>query len=124
MGEAYSDEFDAWKDKGACFPLHKPRRLALGPANAQAGAANTDCAVINIGPPYFGDTPQQTLYFQSLAVELIGKIENGVCNENRQLYQQYSKAYQEWTFARTGLCRPTVKDIANLTNVTQFPKRS
>jgi hypothetical protein len=124
VGETYSNEFEAWQNKGMCFTLHKPRRLAIAQAATQPGASNTNCSVINIGPSYFGDTPQQILYLQSVAVEIIGKIENGACSENKQLYSQYINAYQEWMASRSGLYAPSVQDIANLTNVTKFPKRN
>lgn len=124
IGVVHADEFDAWKSGKARFVLHMPRRLALGQPAAQPGAVNAHCNVITIGPPFFGDTPQKTFYIENAMIEIIGEINNDVCSENNQLYQQYCSAYKEWEASRSGLHRPSMQDIANISNVTKFTKRS
>ncbi len=126
IGTVEKANFEEWCANRKTLVLFNPQRLALTGPSAQPGVQNAQMTTIQIGPSYFGDTPQEKLYVANAAVEVIGEVDTSqvgdeFCTENNRLYQQYCHACKEWHLARSNLYAPSVADIAN---ITRLPKKN
>jgi hypothetical protein len=128
IGIVDTDNFRQWTSKQAMLTLHNPKRLVMVQATAQPGDPNTQTNSLQLVPPYFGDTAQETLYVDHASVEVIGEIEDvgdgqDRCTSNNRMYQSYNKMCKDWKMNRLNLISPSAQDVVNINNIAKFPKR-
>jgi hypothetical protein len=128
VGVIEDENFRNWVAKKEMLVLFEPKRLVMVSAETQPGDPNSHTSMLQMVPPYYGDSPQEKLYVDQAAVEVIGDIEgvgNDIerCTNNNRMFLAYQKICKDWRMSRSNLVAPTVQDVANINNISKLPRK-
>lgn len=118
LGVVKEDSFKAWKANGGALPLLNVRAL-------QAQPMGNERMQLRIGSPYVLDTAQKFVYCFPVSIEVLGELENFgtsecVCSDNRALFNDYDRAFNEYCAMRANLTVASPEDLKNLEKAQIF----
>ena len=120
IGTTTRKAYNLWLYDRAALVIQYPRGFIL------QGDPNSKRIMVNIGPPYIGDTTQLEVALFPMSVEIIGTVTEDTehnsksCSGNNSLFQNYLDAVIKW---RAALANIVTASPGDLSNITQFPPR-
>ena len=122
VGTVSKEAHDKWMYSQSALLIQYPRGFII------KGDRATNTVMVNIGPPYIGDTPQTEIALFPISVEVIGTViedaasNSKSCSGNNGLFQNYLDAVNKWRAAMANIVMAGPGDIPK--NVMQFPPRT
>lgn len=114
--------YQAWLHYDSRLVMTDVRGLILQPMDGGRRVA------LNVGSPYFGDTSQEEIAVDAIAVEILGNVSvdatgNDECDKDTKgLFRIYKDAVIRYRAARSGLEIPGGMEIPKNANITPLPR--